>query len=108
MIDISIEQGNWSDGSTFWRIPKGAHIDTGDIIRMIKDESVIGVYVVQETARRDINCQGCQFNKFMGSHTCLLVPNPEGRSAYRRICDIPGTWATSRMFTDLDTILENL
>ena len=108
MIDIHIEQGKWSDGSPFWIIPNGTHIDNGDIIRVIDDESVINMYVAKEIARRDIICQECPFKLFMGSHNCLLANNAEGGPKYRRICDIPGTFTTSLRFTELENLLEEL
>lgn len=108
MTDIRIEQGKWANGTTFWRIPKGTYMDNGDIIRVLNDESVIGMYVVSKVSRRDMTCQGCPFNKFMGSHNCLLSPNTEARPSYRRICDIPGTFTTVLRFTEIDTILEDL
>ena len=108
MKDIRIVQDKWATGGTFWRIPKGTHIDNGDIIRVINDGSVINMYVAKEIARRDMICRECPFNMFMGSRNCLLAHNTEGRPKYRRICDIPGTFTTSLRFTDLNTIMEDL
>lgn len=108
MIDIHLEQGKWATGATFWSIPNGTHIDNGDIIRVINDESVSNIYVAKEIERRDMICQECPFNMFMGSHNCLLAHNNEGRPKYRRICDIPGTFTKSLRFTELDNLLEDL
>ena len=107
MKDIRIVQGKWATGASFWCIPKGTHIDNGDIIRVIKDGSVVNMCVVKEIDRKDIVCARCPFNMFLGSHNCLLAHKPNGIS-YMRICDLPEQKLMSFRFTELETIMEDL
>ena len=107
MKDIRIVQDKWATGATVWRIPKGTHIDNGDIIRVINDGSVINMCVAEEIDWKDVVCSRCPFNMFLGSHNCLLAFKPNGIS-YMRICDLPEQALVSFRFTELETIMENL
>ena len=107
MKDIRIVQDKWATGAIFWRIPKGTHIDNGDIIRVINDGSVINMCVTEEIDLKDMVCERCPFKLFMGSHNCLLANRPNGKS-YIRICDLPEQARVSFRFTELETIMEGL